>query len=74
VRTDYLHRIDTLQSQLREEAFERIRTTMAEAEERDRGLREFVADQLDSGVGRRVAGTICFACGVILSAAGNLVG
>jgi hypothetical protein len=74
VRTDYLHRIDTLQSQLREEAFERIRTTMDEAEERERGLREFISNQLDSGVGRRVAGTILFACGVILSAAGNLVG
>jgi hypothetical protein len=72
--TDYLARIDALQGQLREEAFERIRKAMLEAEERERRLREFVADQLDSGIGRRIGGTALFVVGVFLSAGANLAG
>lgn len=74
MRAEYLQKIDTLRSEVREEAFERIRAAMDEAEQRERGLREFISDQLDAGVGRRVGGTVLFALGVVLSAAVNLVG
>ena len=73
VTADFHDRIDTLRSDLRDEAFGRIRVAMAEAEEREKALREFISDQLDSGIGRRIRGTCLFVAGVLLSAAANLV-
>ncbi|HMJ32919.1 MAG TPA: hypothetical protein VK501_03295 [Baekduia sp.] len=68
-----LSRVNTLRDELREEVFTRMRAVLEQADERERRLRGFLSDQLDSGIGRRIAGTVLFMLGVGLSAVSNLV-
>ena len=71
MRRDLSDRLDSVRDELREEAFSRM--ALAEAEKREHAVREFMADQLDSGIGRRIAGTCLFVAGVLLSVPANLM-
>jgi hypothetical protein len=48
--------------------------TAADAEQRDTQLREFLGNQLDAGIGRRVLGALLFGLGLLLQTVANVIG
>jgi hypothetical protein len=63
-----------VRNNLRKDLGEQISAAIQTAEKRDSRLRQFLADQLDAGIGRRVLGAVLFGLGLLLQAVANVIG
>jgi hypothetical protein len=74
LREEMEDRIHRITETVRTDLADLVSGTAADAERRDTQLRQFLADQLDAGIGRRVLGAGLFGLGLLLQTAANVIG
>ena len=63
-----------VRNDLRKDLGQQVSAAIQDAERRDTQLRQFLADQLDAGIGRRVLGAVLFGVGLLLQTVANMIG
>jgi hypothetical protein len=74
LREEMEYRVDRITETVRADLADLVAGSAADAEGRDRQLRQFLADQLDAGIGRRVLGAVLFGVGLLLQTVANVIG